>query len=314
LLSTAQEKRTGVWRGFLTLKMETYQGVNNIRYLKTPDPKARPIFFSANLLNRGVEPLQPNELDTKAKIEFQQVNDKMLAVLTSYSDDNSKIICYQFNVWPTPKEMYQYHLQGIGVIMNTSGKRAADLFDMRGSFVNTDSGKIFIGIWHAPRGNMRFGSFAVGLTTEQVTINPELFYQFIEKNKIDEKTIPAANFPAISAISDSIVTNASFIHGSLVDNGLKDQDTLSFWLNGKLLEDNIVPGKKPYPFRIPLTEGNWNHFTIRCKSEGKTRGAGVHVSMEVMGQFMKYNLAFYKNHQADWVIGREKQTSRTLNR
>lgn len=295
---------TGVWRGILSLEMETYTSSDRLRLLPSSDVRARPLAWVSDV-SAGIQLLRPSINDSKAKLEFQQAGNRTYAVLTSYADDNSRVIMYRFNVWPRKNERYTHHLEGVGVVMNGSNKIVSELFDMRGSFVDTDSGRLFMGIWVLPESGRRMGSFVMGHTPEQLSLNPELFYQFIKKNKIQEDAIPAEHFPQPNAITDTLITNAAFIHGSLMENGVRDNDTLSIWLNGKLLEDDIVLGKKPYPFRIPLEEGSWNHLTIRCKSEGTMKGAGAHIGLDVAGKHMKYNLAFFQYHQANWVIGRE---------
>jgi hypothetical protein len=299
--STAQDK-TGVWKGIVVFggsvpyfNSATLPSIGNETRLGriNPNSPAMAVYLNGN-----------PELATKAKLEMIEADERMLAQLTSYGPDNKLVTMYQFYVRPTPKEFYKYHLQAKSVLVNETIKKA-DLFDLRGSFLNTDSGVVFQGVWEDPFGKRRFGTFAFVLSTEPVTINPELWHGFLKKSRIEESSLTPDRQFKPSPLFDTITTNAPAVYGNLVDNGLIDQDTLSIWLNGRLIEDDIVPGKKPFYFRINLGEQELNHFTIRCKSEGKEKGTGVHLNLQFQDLQMKYNLALYQYHQAEWVIRRK---------
>lgn len=299
------QERTGVWRGLVRFGSAGFTfGSNNIIVPLagvSSDVRGRAGRMPVN--SAGVIITSTTEYDTKAKLEFLQVNDQLLAQLTSYNDENTKVTMYEFYVRPTPKEFYKYHLQGRSVIVNEA-KKKADLFDLRGNFLTTDSSILFQGIWEHQFRDRRFGSFIFQQTEEPVTINPELFYTFLKSKKINENQIYATGKPQAIPIYDTLITDAIALYGNLVDNGIIDQDTLSIWLNGKILEDNVIPGKKPFVFRANLSEQEWNHFTIRCKSEGKEKGAGVHFNLQLNDVQLKYNLILYQYHQADWIIRR----------
>lgn len=299
--STAQDK-TGVWRGIVVFggtvpyfNVGTLPSIGNETRLGRINPNSPAMAIHVN---------ESPEFVTKAKLEMIEADERMLAQLTSYGPDNKLVTMYQFYVRPTPKESYKYHLQAKSVLVNETIKKA-DLFDLRGSFLNTDSGFVFQGVWEDPYGKRKFGNFAFVPSNEMITINPELWHGFLKKNRIDESSLaPDRQFKPFP-LFDTITTNAPAIYGNLIDNGLVDQDTLSIWLNGRLIEDDIVPGKKPFYFRINLGEEEWNHFTIRCKSEGKEKGTGVHLNLQLMDTQLKYNLALYQYHQAEWVIRRK---------
>lgn len=296
------QQREGVWRGIVSvyspqidIHKTSPQGILDVETA----------FRTRDQIFNGLQRMRINNLiiDTDAKIEWLEVADKAIVQLTSYGPDNKQITMYQFSVRPTPKEYYQYHLQGKSVLVNEA-KRKADLFDLRGSFMETDSSVLFYGIWEHPFTRRRFGYFEFVLTKDAVTINPELMHVLLkQKNEAEPSTEPP--MISVAPVYDSLVTDAISIFGNLVDNGLIDQDTLSIWFNGKLLEDNVVPGKKPFFFRANLSEKEWNHLTIRCKSEGKEKGAGVHLNLGLNDVQMKYNLVLYQHNQADWVIRRK---------
>jgi len=298
--STAQDK-TGVWRGIVVFggtvpyfNVATLPSIGNETRLGRINPNSTAMAIHVN---------GSPEFVTKAKLEMIEADERMLAQLTSYGPDNKLVTMYQFYVRPTPKESYKYHLQAKSVLVNETIKKA-DLFDLRGSFLNTDSGVVFQGVWEDPFGKRRFGTFAFVPSVEPVTINPELWHGFLKKSRIEETSLTPDRQFKPSPLFDTIITNAPAVYGNLVDNGLIDQDTLSVWLNGRLIEDDIVPGKKPFYFRVNLGEQEWNHLTIRCKSEGKEKGTGVHLNLQLQDLQMKYNLALYQYHQAEWVIRR----------
>lgn len=303
-LKGATQDRTGVWRGVVIF------GQNGYSFNQAFLPSINNTLRSGKVLNEstrsGRQYINGNpEFETKAKLEIVQLDERMLAQLTSYSEDNSLITMYEFYVRPTPKEFYKYHLQAKSVLVNET-IRKADLFDLRGSFKQTDSGYIFYGIWEDPFGRRRYGTFYFSASEEFLGINPELWHKFLKKNaQTDESKLSPALHYTPSPILDTLVTEEIAVYGNLVENGLTDQDTLSIWLNGRLIEDDIVPGKKPYHFRINLGQEEWNHITIRCKSEGKEKGAGVHLNLKFGEQQLKYNLALYQYQQSDWVIRRK---------
>lgn len=297
------QKKTGVWRG--VVRFSQYGFDPNFNPTPTPimppnDPQSR--MGRAGSSSFATSSITNSEIDTDAKLEWVQIDDRSLVQLTSYSIDNKLVTMYQFYARPTPKEFYKFHLQAKSLVVKESDKRA-DLFDMRGTFQETDSSFVFWGVWEDPFSQKRFGTFYFEKVKEVVTINPELVYSFLKKNKLNESILQTA----ISApvILDTIQTDAIAVYGNLVDNGLKDQDTLSIWFNGKLLEDDVVPSEKRFFFRANLVDQEWNYLTIRCKNEGKEKGAGVHLNFEFSDVQMKYNLVLYQYNQADWVIRRK---------
>jgi hypothetical protein len=308
--SAAQDK-TGVWRGIVAF-FPPGNSSSQMAALPSIGGEVRssrranqvPIRINENSPAMRFYANAPPEFLTNAKLEIIEADERMLAQLTSYSDDYKLVTMYQFYVRPTPKEFYKYHLQAKSILVNET-IRKADLFDLRGSFIHTDSGTVFRGIWEDPFGRRRFGNFAFQASDEAITINPELWHGFIKKQQINEATLAPERQFKPTPLFDTLVTDAPAVYANLVDNGVIDQDTLSVWLNGRLIEDDIVPGKKPFYFRINLGEEEWNHFTIRCKSEGKEKGTGVHLNLQLQDVQLKYNLALYQYHQAEWVIRRK---------
>lgn len=313
LVQLNAQDRTGVWRGLVRFGGAGFTfGSNNIIVpLAGVSSGVRERAGRMPVNSAGAIITTTAEYDTKAKLEFLQVNDQLLAQLTSYNDEHTKVTMYQFYVRSTPKEFYKYHLQGKSILVNEVDKKA-DLFDLRGNFLTTDSSILFHGIWEHQFRDRRFGSFIFQQTQEQVTINHELLYTFLRSKKISENEIPAEGILQTIPIHDTLATDAISIYGNLVDNGIIDQDTLSIWLNGKILEDDIVPGRKPFIFRANLSDQEWNHFTIRCKSEGKEKGSGVHLNLQLNDAQMKYNLILYQYHQADWIIQRPTKSKQRV--
>jgi allantoicase len=143
-------------------------------------------------------------------------------------------------------------------------------------------------------------------------MNPELVHVFLNPSNKNIGLEEESKLPVSSMVYDSVITTSFSIDASLLDNGIPDNDTLSIWLNGQLIEDNVVPGKKRFLFRAALDNKEWNHLTIRCKSEGKIKGTGILLNMNTDEQLMKYNLVMYKNGQVDWVIKRAEKKQKEL--
>lgn len=298
----AQEK-TGVWRGVVRFSQYGFDPNFNPtpRSIMPPnDPQSR--MGRAGTSSFATSTITNSEVDTHAKLEWLQIDDRSVVQLTSYSVDNKLVTMYQFHARPTPKEFYKFHLQGKSLLVKESDRRA-DLFDMRGTFQETDSSFVFWGVWEDPFTGKRFGTFFFEKVKENIAINPELVYSFLKKNKLDENSL--INPIPSPVIHDTIRTEAIAVYGNLVENGLKDQDTLSIWFNGKLLEDNIVPSEKRFFFRANLGDQEWNYLTVRCKNEGREKGAGIHLNFEFNDIQMKYNLVLFRFGQADWVIRRK---------
>lgn len=303
MATTNAQEKTGVWRG--VVRFSRYGFDPNFNPSPKPimppnDPQSRMGRAASNSF--ATTTITNTETDTRAKLEWLQIDDRSVAQLTSYGNDNKLVTMYQFYARPTPKEFYKFHLQGKSIVVKETDRRA-DLFDMRGTFQETDTSFIFWGVWEDPFTGRRFGTFFFEKVKEAITINPELIYTFLKKNKLNEKNF---SYPvALPVIHDTLQTDAIAVYGNLVDNGLTDQDTLSIWFNGQLLEDNIVPDKKKFFFRANLADQEWNYLTIRCKHEGKEKGAGIHLNLEMNDRLMKYNLILYQHEQADWVIRRK---------
>ncbi|NCT94216.1 MAG: hypothetical protein GXC72_07325 [Chitinophagaceae bacterium] len=315
-LGSLAQDRTGVWEGRITVAPGGFI----------------PVFFTNltvnTLNNRGIDvtrgvglgtpPISSSMADayfgrssSAARMDIIQVDDQMLAQLTSYGSGGRVITMYEFYVRPTPKEQHQYHFKAKRLLVNET-ERTADLFDMRGSFIQTDSGTRFKGIWENPFGGNSLGYFLMRYSDPSVNMNPELLYDYLNDRKLNPDSIDLHKFPSPQQVMDTLVTEGFSVDASLLDNGIADHDTLSIWLNGRLLDDNVVPGKKPFLFRVNLQEQTWNNLTIRCKSEGSMPGAGALLNINGRQLHLKYNLSFQQYTQADWVIGRKAATPRKL--
>ena len=299
----AAQDRTGVWRG--TVKLMSRDG-RDLRY--TPIRKLNPV--TGNPIEFRRDDLYPpgliidsNTVHTRAKLEIVQVGNKLMAQLISYAMDNRQVTIYDFDGSPRGKD--KFILKGKSTLVNeTMG--IAPPFNLEGKFVDTNGISYFKGKWTGQLSGNQLGFFVFEKTAEPFTMNPELVHQFINpKNDPEKQELEMEKLPLSTPIHDSLLTRSFSIDASIVDNGIPDRDTISIWLNGRLLEDNIVPGKTMFLFRAVLEEKEWNHLTIRCKSEGKIKGAGILLNMNTDEEMLKYNLVLYRNDQVDWVIGRK---------
>ena len=111
-----------------------------------------------------------------------------------------------------------------------------------------------------------------------------------------ENWIPAtANF-------DTLLTRSFAVDISIEDNGVKDKDSLSIWLDGQLLEDNVVLTDKKHEFRVNITSKDYHQLTIRTKSEGAIAGNGYLLNISTKENVYKYNLVQYRYNQSDWFF------------
>jgi hypothetical protein len=310
ILFISAQDRTGVWRG--TMKIVSGDG-KDLRYepIRKLDPvTGNPIDFrQGNLYPRG-RVIDSNVIPTRAKLEIVQSGNKIMAQLISYALDNRQITMYDFEGTPFGRD--GFILKGKSTLINeTMG--VAPPFNLIGKFSDTNSIGYFKGRWLGQLSGTPLGYFAFEKTGEPFTINPELVHQFLNpKNEKQKDAFEKEKLPLATPLYDSLVTTSFAIDASIVDNGIADHDTLSIWLNGHLIEDNVVPDKKFYLFRAVLEEKEWNHLTIRCKSEGKIKGTGILLNLNTEEALLKYNLVMYAHDQVDWVIGRKPKKELVL--
>jgi hypothetical protein len=294
----------GVWTG--TLNVVTPSG-GYVRFqpLNKIDPvTGRTIIPDPTVVPQGVL-IDSTVAHTQAKIEMIQKGDQVLALLTSYGDDRQQITSYLLNGLPGRKK--GYYFQGVSNLVNeTMGE--VPLFDLEGTFTEKEGSMVFSGIWRSQRSGNILGNFIFRPAAGEPAINPGTVYRFFSKGKSENDPSIQALLPAATRIRDSITTTAFSIDASFRENGLSDKDTLSVWLNGTLLEDNVVPGRKYYLFRAKLENETWNHLVIRCKSEGRLPGSGVLLNMLLDEGLRKYSLVLYKNDQAEWLIRRHDKS------
>lgn len=305
----AAQDHSGVWQG--TLKIVTADG-RDLRYKTIA--KLNPVTGNPIIPDTVWYPydivIDSNTVHTRAKIEIIQSGNKMLMQLISYAMDNRQVTMYEFSGGPKGKD--HFLLTGKTNLVNeTQGQ--VPLFNLDGKFSDTNGRSFFKGIWRSQLSGNVLGYFVFERTAEPFTINPELVHRFLNPSNKETGPEEMARLPLATPLHDSIITTSFSIDASVVDNGIPDNDTLSIWLNGKLIEDNVVPGKKMFLFRAKLDEKEWNQLTIRCKSEGKIKGTGILLNINTDEALLKYNLVMYKHDQVDWVIGRTEKRQQDLN-
>jgi hypothetical protein len=295
---------SGVWTG--TLNVVSPMG-GYIRFL--PNNKIDPVTGRTIIPEPTLAPvglmIDSTIAHTFATIEMIQRGAQVLAMLTSYGDDRRQITSYILDGNPGKKKGYFFQGQS-NIINETLGE--TPLFNLEGEFTEKDGKQVFTGHWRSQRSGNILGNFSFTKKEGPVTINPEIVYQFFKNRKTGTEDALSL-LPPASQIRDSIVTTAFSIDATFQENGITDKDTLCVWLNGRLLEDNVVPGKKYYLFRAKLENDEWNRIVIRCKSEGKVPGSGVLLNMLLDEGLRKYNLVLYKNDQAEWLIRRKDRVT-----
>ncbi len=324
---------TGVWQGILSV--DNYNGnvklYNNIAKL---DPvTGHPIRNVADAfppyqvlvrtemsnsrrapVNNPSDPRQPvtiekipwsawmdsNKLNTRARLEILELDGKIMAQLTSYGDDNQQITVYEFK--GTKKGEDKYLFRGSHAFINeTEGEAPA--FDLEASGKDSSGISILKGKWRGQMSRNILGDFHFVRVAESFTMNPEWVHLFINP-KNDAKLTALSNnwLPPATALHDTLETTSFFIDGSVLDNGIPDHDTLSIWFNERLLEEDVVLSKKRFLFHASLTSQEWNHLSIRCKSDGTIKGTGFLLNMRTDERILKYQVVMYPNNQVDWLI------------
>jgi hypothetical protein len=306
-LISAQDN-SGVWRGVMKVVSPFGRDIQFNEIYKLDPITGRPIVPPpATYPNRVID---SSSVHSRAKLEIIQSGDKLMAQMTSYAIDNRQVTMYQFSGGPNLKSGFL--LAGKSTLVNET-QGTTPPFNLEGKFYDTNGIVVFKGLWRSQLSRTILGTFLFQKMDEPLTINPELVHMFLNpKNDKNLETEETAKLPLSTPVYDSLFTTSFSIDASMIDNGIPDNDTLCIWLNGHVLEDNIVPGKKRFIFRVKLEDKEWNYLTIRCKSEGKIRGAGVLLNMNTDEELLKYNLVLYKYNQVDWVIARKEKQKNAM--
>jgi hypothetical protein len=295
---TAQNK-TGVWYGTIVFDPDGYREIDSQSRIRVDAAAAR--IINALPINAGSMSPSKSGTFTKAKLEVIDTAGIMMAVLTTFSADQKKASTFLFYLTTTPTEKYNYHAKAVRNLINETD-HTPSLFDLHGDFIFTDSAVVFKGIWESTFGKSMLGKFSFQPSMQTVGINPELLIEWNEQLHLITPPIAVENWMPATSNFDTLLTRSFSVDISLEDNGVKDNDSLSIWLDGYLLEDNLVLTDKKHEFRVNITSKDYHQLTIRTKSEGAIKGNGYLLSIATKENVYKYNLVQYRYNQSDWFF------------
>jgi hypothetical protein len=238
---------------------------------------------------------------SKAKLEIIDSANQMMAVLTTFSKDQKKLSSYLFYLSETPAQKYKYYGKAVRCLINET-EHTPSLFDIHGNFNFTDTSVVFSGIWESTFGKSILGKFSFQPSMQTVGINPELIAEWNDQMHVIKPWLAVENWIPATANFDTLLTRSFAVDISIEDNGVKDKDSLSIWLDGQLLEDNVVLTDKKHEFRVNITSKDYHQLTIRTKSEGAIAGNGYLLNISTKENVYKYNLVQYRYNQSDWFF------------
>lgn len=299
LFDVAAQNKTGVWYGTIVFEPDGVREVDTEPRIRV-DPQSGRI-INVPPIYAGTMSLSKSRTYTKAKLEIIDTARQMMAVLTTFSADQKKLSSYLFYLTNTPTKKYNYYAKAVRNLINETD-HTPSLFDMHGNFNFTDTSVIFSGIWESTFGKSILGKFSFQPSMQTVGINPELIAEWNAQVRIVTPLLAVENWIPATANFDTLLTRSFAVDISIEDNGVKDNDSLSIWLDGQLLQDNVVLTDKKHAFRVNITAKDYHQLTIRTKSEGAIAGNGYLLNIATKENVYKYNLVQYKYNQSDWFF------------
>lgn len=295
----AAQNKTGVWYGAIVFEPDGFREIDT-------EPRIKVDALAGRIINvppiyAGSMSLSKSGTFTKAKLEIIDTSSQMMAVLTTFSADQKKLSSYLFYLSETPTQKYEYYGKAVRCLVNET-EHTPSLFDIHGNFNFTDSSVTFSGIWESPFGKSMLGKFNFQPSMQTVSINPELMIEWNDSKKVIPEITELENWLPSTSNYDTLLTRSFYVDFSIAETGVIDHDTLSLWLDGYLLEDNLVLTDKKHDFRVNITSKDYHQLTIRTKSEGAIKGNGYLLSIATKENVYKYNIVQYKYNQADWFF------------
>jgi len=305
-LDLAAQNKTGVWYGTIVFEPDGVREVDaepRIRVSEGRIVNIPPIYAGSMSLSKS-------RTYSKAKFEIIDTSNQMMAVLTTFSADQKKLSSYLFYLSETPTQKYSYYGKAVRCLVNET-EHTPSLFDIHGNFNFTDSSVTFSGIWESPFGKSILGKFSFQPSMQTVGINPELMIEWNDTKKVIPEITQIENWIPSTSNYDTLITRSFYIDFSIAETGVIDHDTLSVWVDGNILEDNLVLTDKKHDFRVNITSKDYHQLTIRTKSEGAIKGNGYLLSISTKENVYKYNLVQYKYNQSDWFFHKIASRGRT---
>ncbi|MEN9349523.1 MAG: hypothetical protein RL372_501 [Bacteroidota bacterium] len=293
----AAQNKTGVWYGTIVFEPDGVREVDTEPRIRVSEGR----IVNIPPIYAGSMSLSKSRTYSKAKLEIIDTSNQMMAVLTTFSKDQKKLSSYLFYLSETPAQKYKYYGKAVRCLVNET-EHTPSLFDIHGNFNFTDTSVVFSGIWESTFGKSILGKFSFQPSMQTVGINPELIAEWNDQMHVIKPWLAVENWIPATANFDTLLTRSFAVDISIEDNGVIDKDSLSIWLDGQLLEDNVVLTDKKHEFRVNITSKDYHQLTIRTKSEGAIAGNGYLLNISTKENVYKYNLVQYRYNQSDWFF------------
>jgi hypothetical protein len=293
----AAQNKTGVWYGTIVFEPDGVKEVDTEPRIRVSEGR----IVNIPPIYAGSMSLSKSRTYSKAKLEIIDTSNQMMAVLTTFSKDQKKLSSYLFYLSETPAQKYKYYGKAVRCLINET-EHTPSLFDIHGNFNFTDTSVVFSGIWESTFGKSILGKFSFQPSMQTVGINPELIAEWNDQMHVIKPWLAVENWIPATANFDTLLTRSFAVDISIEDNGVIDKDSLSIWLDGQLLEDNVVLTDKKHEFRVNITSKDYHQLTIRTKSEGAIAGNGYLLNISTKENVYKYNLVQYRYNQSDWFF------------
>jgi hypothetical protein len=293
----AAQNKTGVWYGTIVFEPDGVREIDTEPRIRVSEGR----IVNIPPIYAGSMSLSKSRTYSKAKLEIIDTSNQMMAVLTTFSKDQKKLSSYLFYLSETPTQKYKYYGKAVRCLINET-EHTPSLFDIHGNFNFTDTSVVFSGIWESTFGKSILGKFSFQPSMQTVGINPELIAEWNDQMHVIKPWLAVENWIPATANFDTLLTRSFAVDISIEDNGVKDKDSLSIWLDGQLLEDNVVLTDKKHEFRVNITSKDYHQLTIRTKSEGAIAGNGYLLNISTKENVYKYNLVQYRYNQSDWFF------------
>lgn len=303
----AAQNKTGVWYGTIVFEPDGVKEVDTEPRIRVSEGR----IVNIPPIYAGSMSLSKSRTYSKAKLEIIDTSNQMMAVLTTFSKDQKKLSSYLFYLSETPTQKYKYYGKAVRCLINET-EHTPSLFDIHGNFNFTDTSVVFSGIWESTFGKSILGKFSFQPSMQTIGINPELIAEWNDQMHVIKPWLAIENWIPATANFDTLLTRSFAVDISIEDNGVKDKDSLSIWLDGQLLEDNVVLTDKKHEFRVNITSKAYHQLTIRTKSEGAIAGNGYLLNISTKENVYKYNLVQYRYNQSDWFfhkVGSREQSN-----
>lgn len=266
----AAQNKTGVWYGTIVFEPDGVKEVDTEPRIRVSEGR----IVNIPPIYAGSMSLSKSRTYSKAKLEIIDTSNQMMAVLTTFSKDQKKLSSYLFYLSETPAQKYKYYGKAVRCLINET-EHTPSLFDIHGNFNFTDTSVVFSGIWESTFGKSILGKFSFQPSMQTVGINPELIAEWNDQMHVIKPWLAVENWIPATANFDTLLTRSFAVDISIEDNGVIDKDSLSIWLDGQLLEDNVVLTDKKHEFRVNITSKDYHQLTIRTKVKAQLRATAT---------------------------------------